>query len=242
MDLIEHAMRMNWYHTIELAPGVVTPGLVDTRKYVRHYGLPDNMAGLRALDIGTQDGFWAFEMESRGAEVLAINHPLRNMDHPPRWRHLDSGAGLSSCFHVAKEILGSRVEYVGLDVCQLRRDDVGTFDFVFAGSVLIHVRDQCLALERIAEVCRGTLVSAEPYDRVSGVFPFPVSRFEANRLNRAGRFHWVYHWKPSARTWKQMIWGAGFDSVRRHKRFVAETHWGFKDPHVVHHASASTAF
>jgi tRNA (mo5U34)-methyltransferase len=239
MDLMEHVMRMNWYHTIELAPGVVTPGLVDTRRYVAQYGLPESMSGMRALDIGTQDGFWAFEMESRGAQVLAINHPLRNMDHPLRWRHLNSARGLSPCFHVAKEILGSNVEYVGLDVCQLQAEDVGTFDLVFAGSVLIHVRDQCLALERVAAVCRGMFISAEPYDRMSGLVPFPVSRYEASRINEAGGNQWIYHWKPSARAWKQMIWGAGFDKVRQHGRFVAKTDWGFKDPHVVHHANAS---
>ena len=35
--------------------------------------LPESLAGVRALDIGTFDGFWAFEMERRGAEVVAID-------------------------------------------------------------------------------------------------------------------------------------------------------------------------
>ena len=55
-------MRGNprWYHTIELAPGEVTPGLVDLRAVAPRV-LPARIEG-RALDVGTYDGFWAFEM------------------------------------------------------------------------------------------------------------------------------------------------------------------------------------
>ena len=41
--------------------------MFDLRDYVDHYGLPERMDGMRALDVGTWDGFWAFEMERRGA-------------------------------------------------------------------------------------------------------------------------------------------------------------------------------
>src|SRR5256885_5858010 len=42
----------------------------------------------------------------------------------------------------------------------------GTFDLVFCGSVLIHLRDQVLALERIAALCDGLFISVEAYDRL----------------------------------------------------------------------------
>src|SRR3954449_5380411 len=61
-----------WYHTIELAPGVVTPGQIDHRAVVDRV-LPEDLRGKRALDVGTFDGFWAFELERRGAEVVAID-------------------------------------------------------------------------------------------------------------------------------------------------------------------------
>jgi hypothetical protein len=54
-----------WYHSIELAPGLVTPGHIDLRPVARRV-LPERMEG-RALDVGTFDGFWAFELERRGA-------------------------------------------------------------------------------------------------------------------------------------------------------------------------------
>ena len=48
-----------WYHSIELAPGEVTPGCFDTRAVAGKVPLPANLAGKRCLDVGTRDGFWA---------------------------------------------------------------------------------------------------------------------------------------------------------------------------------------
>jgi tRNA (mo5U34)-methyltransferase len=71
-ELAERVRSQGWYHTLELAPGVVTEGMFDLRRYVSRYGLPERMDGMRALDGGTWDGFWAFEIERRGAEVVAL--------------------------------------------------------------------------------------------------------------------------------------------------------------------------
>nr|MBA2506600.1 methyltransferase type 11 [Thermoleophilaceae bacterium] len=68
------AANPHWYHSIEVAPGVVTPGQVDLRGTAEKL-LPPSLASTRALDVGTFDGFWAFEMERRGAEVVAIDVP-----------------------------------------------------------------------------------------------------------------------------------------------------------------------
>ena len=62
-----------WYHTLELAPGVVTPGWFDLRPIVSLLPWPD-VRGKRCLDVGTYDGFLAFELERRGAaEVVATD-------------------------------------------------------------------------------------------------------------------------------------------------------------------------
>ena len=79
--------RRDWYHTLELAPDLVTEGWFDLRPYVDRYGLPERMDGMRALEVGTWDGFWAFEMERRGAEVLALDlDDEGELDYPPRRR------------------------------------------------------------------------------------------------------------------------------------------------------------
>jgi tRNA (mo5U34)-methyltransferase len=231
--LLAQVGEQSWYHTIELAPGLVTPGWFDLRPYVPRYGLPERMDGMRALEVGTWDGFWAFEMERRGAEVVAIDLDYeRDLDWPPRRRparfpEAPRGAG----FAIAAEILGSRVERRNLSVYDATPEELGTFDFAFCGTVLVHLRDQLLALERIAALCDGVFVSAEEHDRLADLIPFPVSRYRADDPSA------VVYWRPSAKTWKRMMWTAGFDSVREHARFRMRSRDGFSIPHVVHHCS-----
>lgn len=234
MELLERARTFGWYHTMELAPGHVTDGMFDLRPYVQEYGLPERMDGLRALDVGTWDGFWAFEMERRGAEVVALDlDDERDLDWPPRRRPAvfpehRRGEG----FRLAREVFGSNVERVNQSIYHATPEELGTFDLVFCGSVLIHLRDQLLALERIAGLCghAGTFVSAEEYDRLSGLVPFPVARYRADREAA------VVFWQPSVRTWKRMLWTAGFDRVEKKNRFNLKSPQGFAVRHVVHHA------
>jgi tRNA (mo5U34)-methyltransferase len=221
----------SWYHTLELPGGVVTDGWFDLRPYVDRYGLPADMTGMRALEVGTWDGFWAFEMEKRGAQVVALDlDDERELDYPPRRRPTEfnsepRGVG----FAIAKEALGSKVERVTMSVYDAVPEELGTFDLVFCGSVLIHLRDQLLALERIANLCSGQFISAEEYDRFSGLVPFPVSRYRAD-IDSA-----VVFWLPSVRTWRRLMWTAGFDHVETLGKFRMRARQGFQVRHVVNH-------
>jgi tRNA (mo5U34)-methyltransferase len=238
MDPGSAVRELGWYHTIEVAPGVVTEGWFDLRPVVHHYGLPERMDGLRALDVGTWDGFWAFEMERRGAEVVALDlDDERDLDWPPRrrpaaFKQEPRGAG----FRLAKEILGSKVERVVRSIYHAHPEDLGTFDLVFCGSVAIHLRDQLLALERMAALCTGTLVLAEEYDRALGLLPFAASRFLADRPKA------VVFWLPNVRGWKRLAWAAGFDRVEERSRFkIHSRQEDFFVRHVVLHAHKDAA-
>lgn len=241
-DLAERVSAVDWYHTIELAPGVVTEGLFDHRPYVRRYGLPDDLRGKRVLDAGTQDGFWAFELERRGADVTAldIDDPTE-LDWPPRLREggvrrMEGGFPLAAGdgFDVAKRALGSSVERVSASVYDATPERLGgSFDLVFCGSLLIHLRDPALALERLASVCRGRLLLAEEYSRRLEWLPrLAVAEFR-------GESPWMTWWIPASRGWLSMVRCAGFEEVRRHDRFLLR----FRAqrggvPHVVIHARA----
>src|ERR687894_2788210 len=63
----------HWYHRIEVAPGVVTPGVHDSVAALAVMGLPERLDGKRVLDVGARDGHFSFVAEERGAEVLAID-------------------------------------------------------------------------------------------------------------------------------------------------------------------------
>jgi tRNA (mo5U34)-methyltransferase len=225
---------MGWYHTIELAPGQETEGMFDLRPFLAEYGLPDSLAGKRCLDVGTWDGFWAFEMERRGGEVVGIDlDDERLLDWPPRRRpdaFPEEPRGAN--FAVASEAFGSKVERRVVSIYDARPEDLGTFDFAFCGSVLIHLRDQLLALERIAGLVRegGQFISAEPYWPRGAHLPFAVTRYRADRPKD------IVFWEPNPRAWRRMLWSAGFDEVREYGRFKLRARAGWSVPHVVHHA------
>src|SRR5437763_5006753 len=170
-DLLSRAGAFGWYHTLELAPGHVTEGMFDLRGMEARYGLPERMDGMRALDIGTWDGFWAFEMERRGAEVVALDlDDEADLDWPPRRRpQTFPERARGDGFRLAREILGSKVERVNGSIYHAAPEELGTFDLVFCGAVLIHLRDQMLAPERIANLTRGHFLSIEEDDRGSGL-------------------------------------------------------------------------
>ena len=222
--------EQRWYHTIDLGDGEVTPGWFDLRPYVGAYGLPERMDGMRVLDVGTWDGFWAFEMERRGADVVALDVDSEvEYDVPPRRRSepeiTDRGAG----FRYAHERLGSKVERVSCNVYDATPEALGTFDLVFCGVVLVHLRDQLLALERLAGLCHGRLILAEEYDRLSSALPFPVARYRADR-DKA-----VVFWVPSRTTWRRMVWTAGFEDVSEHGRYTYRL-GDYRIRHTVIHA------
>ena len=161
-----------WYHTIDLGNGVVTPGWFDLRPIVDRMPWPD-VRGKRCLDVGTWDGFLAFELERRGAaEVVATDiedHASWDWPAPLRARgtaYLESLAGpeRGHGFALAREALGSNVERELISIYDLSPERLGTFDVVVCGSLMLHLRDPMGALEAVASVCAGRFLSAEQID------------------------------------------------------------------------------
>src|SRR3954465_1985587 len=194
-------MGLRWYHALELAPGQVTEGLFDLRPYVERYGLPERMDGMRALEVGTWDGFWAFEMERRGAAVIALDlDDERDLDWPPRRRpDAFSDEPRGARFALAREVLGSAVDRRNLSVYDATPEALGgPFDLVFCGSVLIHLRDPLLALERMAGLCAGRFIIADECSRRLSLIPFPTAEFR-------GETPWSTWWRPNVRGWLAMV-------------------------------------
>ena len=206
-----------WYHTIELAPGVVTPGWFDLRGLVGRLPWPD-VRGKRCLDVGTYDGFLAFELERRGAsEVVALDIPNHeDWDWPPdvRARGADelkllAGPEKGVGFRVAKEALGSAVEKVNMSAYELSAERVGTFDVVVCGSLMLHLRDPLRALECIRSVCGGEFMSTEEVDLGLTV---RHRRRPIARLNGSGpQLQW---WVPNAAGHRRMVYAAGFEILK----------------------------
>ena len=76
--------RYFWYHTVELPHGLVTPGQYDFRAGIGCFPFPEDMRGMRVLDVGSATGFFAFEFEKRGAQVVSVELPsLWELDRFP---------------------------------------------------------------------------------------------------------------------------------------------------------------
>ncbi|MFP5326317.1 MAG: class I SAM-dependent methyltransferase [Acidimicrobiia bacterium] len=215
------AERRTWYHTLDLPDGSVTPGYFDTRAAPAHVPWPEGLRGGRCLDVGTFDGFWAFEMEKRGArEVVAIDvtDPAA-IDWPydrRRWGPQairEWGSDRGPGFHDAAARLGSAVRHVDRSVYDLDPERDGRFDVVLCGALLLHLRDPVRALEAMREVCSGHLVLVEAID--------PALEVRARGVAAASfapeRDEW---WRPNSAGLQRLVHVAGFEVTGLGRRFL----------------------
>jgi tRNA (mo5U34)-methyltransferase len=209
------ASNQTWYHTIELEPGLVTPGWFDLRPIIDRLPWPD-VSGKRCLDVGTYDGHLAFELERRGAsEVVATDiashvdwdWPLRQRGQADRELWRVAGETKGAGFEIAKQILDSKVEREWLSIYELSPEHLGSFDVIVCGSLLLHLRDPIRALESIHGVCAegGHFLSSEQIDLKLTLMHrrAPVARFDGT----SDLLHW---WTANAAAHRRMVESAGF--------------------------------
>lgn len=217
-----------WYHTIELPGGITTPGFYDTPEIARRFSFPQSLAGKRCLDVGTANGFWAFEMERRGAEeVVAIDiddpadydwpHPVP--ENPVRPANTEVGPNRG--FEIAHQALGSSVRRVVSSVYELPELGEGKFDFVFMGALMLHLRDPVGALAAIRTVTGGEFMSADSIS-LSTSLSHPISA--AAVLRGAEEPRW---WTPNLVAYRRMIRAGGFKIVEKGTPFFMPFGEGF---------------
>ncbi len=209
-ELQREVARYPWYHTIDLGGGVVTGGMFDHRAMEGHYLLPDDLSGLRCLDVGTMDGYWAFAMERRGAaEVVAVDmDDPEQLDWPLHLRAritktMDETKG--DRFDLVRRALGSSVRRELRSVYELDTD-LGQFDLVFCGDLLVHLKDPMTAVERIRRVCRGSAIVCNPVKEHFFYRRRPLAQFDG-----IDEFEW---WLPNLAAFKRMMTAAGFERLQ----------------------------
>jgi tRNA (mo5U34)-methyltransferase len=203
-----------WYHTIELPGGVTTAGMFDHRALVPHYGIPDDLIGKRVLDIGAWDGFWAFEFERRGAEVVALDiEKMGDTDLPAGQREVLDRSGFDyrfgDGFDLAREALGSGVTKVTGNIYELDPQVLGTFDIVHAGDVLLHLESPTVALRQVLRVTRGQAMLVLTYD----------PKLKGKVVEYRGGWGNATWWIPSLDAAAQIVLDAGFADIWLHKTY-----------------------
>ena len=149
--IVETMNSMVWYHKIELAPGIVTPGAEWEALWgpmrERHHAV--DFRGKRVLEVGCWDGYWSFEAEKLGAaEVWATDDMSQRKQ-------------VTRSVPFAIECLQSKVRYRD-DVSVYDVDEVfpEKFDVVICYGVLYHLRYPVLGLAKMRRVLKagGTLL------------------------------------------------------------------------------------
>lgn len=224
-ELTTKVASLDWYHTFSLPGGVVTPGMFDHRAIVDRYLIPEDLTGKRCLDVGTMDGFWAFEMERRGAEVVAVDvDDESELDWPRSIRAkvepvMDQTK--AERFAIVAEALDSKVERRLVSVYDLDSQDLGTFDVVFCGDLLTHLKNPVGALEGLYRVTDGIAIVCNPTIpnrinwRIRRAFP-PLKARPLVEFDGIDQFQW---WALTEEALTRMMRAVGFDQVHAGESF-----------------------
>lgn len=207
-----------WFHKIEVAPGIFTPGIQDSEGVLEKIKLPADLTGKRVLDLGARDGLYSFECEKRGAaEVVALDYTTPD----------------ATGFNVAKELLGSKVEWVTGNVYQIDQLNLGKFDLVLFLGVIYHLRHPYLAIDKIHDVLNpGGKVIVESHVIDGGFVDETGNWIDLNELNpRLANLNvaQIYEagklvddksnaWAPSLNTLAAMFNNSGF---------IVESSWSY---------------
>ena len=235
------ALGHTWYHTVDLGGGATTPGWIDIRHVAAKLGVDGDLGGCRALDVGMFDGFWAFELERRGATVVGIDvDDIPPPDAPELHRarmEAEATTTPGAGFAVLKAFFDSSVERIALNVYDLTPDAIGgPVDVVVVGALLLHLRDPVRALERIGDVLApgGVVVLVEAYDPKlpHGPRAGPEARFMAYDTP------WTW-WLPNRACLRHWLLTARFTSVDERDTATANDVHGFRHHLAVIHARRS---
>jgi SAM-dependent methyltransferase len=160
-----------FYHTMDIPGYGLVQGDWDLRGHVDAYLGGVDLAGKRVLELGTASGFLCFEMERRGARVVAYdlsehqqwdlvpfaapNNSTPEDERNQLIRKLNNGYWLAhSANQSSARVVYGRIYEVPAGIGAV---DVATF-----GCILLHVRDPLGALASALRLVRETVVITEP--------------------------------------------------------------------------------
>lgn len=197
--LISEAQKLvdsvpNWHHKFEIFPGVITPGSYDPSFLLEKMRLPEDLSGARVLDIGVSDGYFALQMSRLGASVTAIDYRNKT-DHG---------------YHVMEKLNPNTITYHVMNIYDLSRDALGSFDIVLFMGVLYHLPDMMRALHTIRDCCRHVMY-LESHSENAFCPDIAASRYYRSASLSGDHTNF---WAPNRLCVHDMLHDASFDVVR----------------------------
>jgi tRNA (mo5U34)-methyltransferase len=257
-----------WWHSIDLGGGVVTPGAKSPAHLAAEWEalrLPE-LGGKSVLDVGTWDGYFAFEAERSGAaSVVALDHYVWALDLPRQqayWRECQERGVPPEPYHTVPRLWQpdqlpgkrgfdtahaarqSRVRAVVADFMTMDLTTLGIFDVVFYLGVLYHMEDPLGALRRLAAVTRELAVIETQAIAVPRYEESALCEFYPSHELNADVSNW---WAPNARALGGLCRAAGFARVNvltppPRRRFRSALYRSLVRPAVVHYVLVAHAW
>ena len=229
-----------FYHSTEL-PGLgLQVGHWDLREDVDRYLGKVDFAGKRVIDVGTASGYLAFEMEKRGADVVAFDRLLSDardeaglvpfFDYQQRFGQsieesmrdrFEMQRQLQNSFWLTHRLRESKVKLY----CANAYDDIreiGLADYVFFGCMLLHLRDPLLALSLFAPLAKEKLIITEMHEEIGAYKEAPVMFLRPNINDVGNRGTWWYMTPTLLRRYLEILGFRTFEFTTHKARSVGD--------------------
>jgi SAM-dependent methyltransferase len=216
-----------FYHSMDLPEYGKQEGQWDLIGRFDDYINRVDLRGKRVLDVGTASGFLTFEAEKRGASVVSfdLDSAVRLQKLPFKDSHhmIDRDAWLMSAndfisamkksYWLSHRLFKSQARVHYGDVYNIS-EELGIFDVVIVGQILVHLSDVISALVSVASRCKDTLIIVE------GMIDdeWPIAAFVGRVNNPQVDYSF---WQYSIGFYKEMLGILGF-------RFASSNRGAFK--------------
>lgn len=182
-----------FYHTVDL-PGLGTvEGPWDLRGGVDDYLGHVDLRGGSVFEPGPASGFLTFEMEKRGALVTAYDLseeqewdviPYAGRDASIEKAEMRAQMRrINNSFWLGHRLFGSHARLAHGHVYEVP-DDIGTFDTCLLGSILLHLRDPFLAMQKCLSHTTGTAIVTDLLPRSDLLPKSGLRRFVTGMLRQ----------------------------------------------------------
>lgn len=217
-----------FYHRFDFPELADQPWVWDLRgdeaSYLGHYDFKEK----RVLEFGAASGFLSFWMERQGAEVVSIDlspdvastswDTLFAADDDPdaiKAVMAETTRSMNNGYWYAHQRLGSKARLVHGTVYSVP-EDIGTFDVVTLGAILLHLRDPLGALENALRFTRQTVVITDlvPFKSTPADSKRPIATFVPSPQTKRPHGGWTW-WHISPEVYARYLALKGFTIVKR---------------------------
>jgi O-methyltransferase len=218
----------DFYHDVQLPDGTVIRGQWDLRETADQYLGGVDFAGKRVIEVGPASGFLSLHMESKGAQVVAIEPPMDIFwDLVPRagvdlaQKELEFAGHIErirNSFWYLHHVFGSKVELYEADAYDLPKS-LGIFDVGVLASVLVHCSSPARMIASVAGLGVTEMIISEVHNPALG--DEPICRLVPSGENSTIDSWW--HFSPAFFCRYFEVLGFGTVTVTHHRQLYSVT-------------------